>query len=772
MNNRINMQKNTIYYLFIFLITIGCAQNSAQELGEKVKKEIIDVRVDSVLQLMTLNEKIGQLNQYSVGAELTGPGSKDDWQSERIGRLKNGQVGSVLNLLGAEETRKMQEMVVNNSRLGIPLLFSYDVVHGYKTIFPIPLGESASWDLEAIQKSAAIAAAEASAAGLHWTFAPMVDISRDARWGRVMEGAGEDTYLGSEIAKARINGFQGNDLSDYSTIAACAKHFAAYGFVESGKDYNNVYVGKSMLLNTILPPFKAANDAGVVTFMNAFNDIDGIPSTANSYLLKDILKDEWGFKGFVVSDWNSIGEMINHGTAKDKSDATVKAINAGTDMDMEAVAYIENLESLVESGKVKEETINEAVSRILKVKFQLGLFDDPYSYSDVEREKATVMSDQNMEAARDVARKSVVLLKNESNVLPLSTNTKIAVIGPLVKDKDTPLGNWRGAVEAGTAISLWEGLSEVYDSKNLVYAEGCKLSVGPNNFFNEVEVEEKDRSGFTDAVNAARNAEVVIMTLGETAYMSGEARSRADIGLPGLQLELLKEIYKVNKNIVLVLMNGRPLTIPWEAENIPAILETWHLGSQAGRAITDVLTGKYNPSGKLPMTFPRSVGQLPMYYNHKSTGRPSADSGMVFYTHHYDVENTPLFPFGFGLSYSQFEYANLKLNKNSIGESETLEVTIEVTNTSNLAGEEVVQLYLQDVVASITRPVKELKKFNKVKIEPNETKEVVFNISKEDLAFYRADFSYGTEPGEFKVFVGGNSRDVLETKFMLTENQQ
>jgi len=753
------------------MILWGCVQNRSQYLEHSRGMDVVEYKVDSLLKLMTLKEKIGQLNQYAIGPELTGPGVKSNRDQKRKELLLNGGVGSVLNLLGAKETREIQKQVVENSRLGIPLLFSYDVVHGYKTMFPIPLGESASWDLKAMKLSASIAAKEAASAGLHWTFAPMVDISRDARWGRVMEGAGEDPYLGSQIAKARVLGFQGNNLGSPFTIAACAKHFAGYGFVEGGKDYNNVSIGKSTLLNSIIPPFKAAQEVGVATFMNAFNDIDGIPATSNSFLLQDLLKEKWGFDGFVVSDWNSIGELVNHGTVNNKIEAAEHALIAGTDMDMEADAYIENIQYLVESGKVNVTLIDESVRRVLRIKFRLGLFDDPYLYSDEEREKSTIFKKEHLAIARNIARKSIVLLKNEKGLLPLKSGKKIAIIGPLVKDKDTPLGNWRAAAESNSAVSFYEGLTVALEGKSQIsYAEGCKLSIGANNFFNEVIIEQNDKSGFDEAKRIAKSSEIVIMVLGETAYMSGEARSRAEIGLPGLQLELLKEIYKVNSNVILVLMNGRPLTIPWESENIPAIIETWHLGSEAGNAIADVIIGKYNPSGKLPMCFPRTVGQLPLYYNHKMTGRPSADPGFVFYAHYGDVDNTPLYPFGFGLSYSKFEYTNLRLSKRNISNNKSITVSIDVTNSSSLDGTEVVQLYIQDIVGSITRPVKELKAFKKVLIKSGETRRINFDISTKDLSFYRKDFSYGVELGKFNVFVGGNSRDVLTEEFELIQN--
>jgi beta-glucosidase len=753
-----------ILCIILIIVTISCFCDTAES-QKMALRDSKSKKIDSLLSIMTLKEKVGQLNQYSVGSELTGPGKKNSKDQIRHEQLKNGEVGSVLNLLGAKDTYEMQKFVVENSRLSIPLIFSFDVVHGYKTIFPIPLGESASWDLEAVEKSAQIAAREAASAGIQWTFAPMVDISQDARWGRVMEGAGEDPYLGSLIAKARIKGFQGENLNSEYTLAACAKHFAGYGFVESGKDYNTVNIGKHQLLNTILPPFKASVEAGAATFMNAFNDIDGIPSTGNEYLLRNVLKGDWKFDGVVVSDWNSIGEMINHGVVSDTREAAKLAITAGSDIDMEGNAYVNHLVDLVNKGEINEERINEAVRRVLLLKLKLGLFDDPYKYFDEERESKNLLNEQHLQVAEDVARKSIVLLKNEGALLPLKSK-KIAIIGPLAKDKDSPLGNWRGAATPNSAISLYEGLVNRLGHE-IEYAEGCKLSIGPNNFFEEVVVEKSDRSGFAKAIALAKKSDVVIMALGETAYMSGEGRSRADIGLPGLQLELLQEVYKVNKNVVLVLMNGRPLSIPWEDEHIPAIVETWHLGSMAGNAIADVLIGNYNPSGKLPMSFPRFVGQLPIYYNHKNTGRPSASPGQVFYTHHTDIQNDPLYPFGFGLSYSNFEYGAIQLSTDILQPDESIVAKISVSNKSEIDGEEVVQLYIQDVVGSITRSIKELKAFQKVFIKAGGVNEIVFKISSEDLKYYRKDLTYGIEPGTFNLFIGSNSRDLQSVKFEL-----
>lgn len=746
----------------------ACSIGSQQEQKSNELAEFKSTaRIDSIVSLMTLEEKIGQLNQYSIGTEATGPGEKDDTNQLRYEQLKSGQVGSVLNLLGAKNAREAQELVVQNSRLGIPLIFAYDVIHGYKTMFPIPLGESASWDLDLMEKTAAVAAKESAAAGLQWTFAPMIDVSRDPRWGRVMEGAGEDTYLGTQVAKARVKGLQGNDLADIYTIAACAKHFAGYGFSEGGRDYNNVYLGKHQLMNTIIPPFKAVSDAGVATFMNAFNDIDGVPSTANEFLLRDLLKGQWGFQGTVLSDWNSIGELVTHGVAHDEKEAALMALNAGSDIDMESLSYIENLQALAEEGTLDMPVLDEAVKRVLKLKSDLGLLDDPYKYFDEQRESETLLNEEHLTLAHEAARKSIVLLKNEGGLLPLKSKN-IAVIGPLAKDKDSPIGNWRAQASANSAVSLYEGLEAALPDVKLTYAEGCKLSVGKNSFAHEVEIEESDRSGFAKAISVARSADVVIMNLGEPGYMSGEAKSRSEIGIPGLQLELLKAVYKVNRNIVLVLMNGRPLTLAWEEENIPAIVEAWHLGSMAGHGIADVLTGNYNPSGKLTMTFPRSVGQIPTYYNHKMTGRPtSIPPELIFYSHNMDVDNSPLFPFGYGLSYSTFDYSEITLSQSEMKNGESIKANITVTNTSEKDGEEVVQLYIRDVVGSITRPVKELKGFEKVLIKAGESVDLSFTITEELLSFYRKDLSYGTEPGAFEVFIGTNSNETKMSEFTL-----
>lgn len=748
------------------LILVSLFSCSDTEQNNPIKSDI-EIKVDSVFSLMTLKEKIGQLNQYSVGEEMTGPNQDNEYSQKRYNQLINGDVGSVLNLLGAKNTRLLQEQVIKNTRLKIPLIFAYDVIHGYKTIFPIPLGESCSWDLDIIKATASVAAKEAAASGLHWTFAPMVDISRDARWGRVMEGAGEDPFLGSKIADARISGFQGNSISDSFTVAACAKHFAGYGFVESGKDYNIVNVGKNTLMNVILPPFKQANNSKVATFMNAFNDIDGIPASANDFILRDLLKGEWGFDGVVVSDWNSIGEMINHRTAENLYEAAEKALIAGCDIDMEASAYIDHLDSLIKSNPELTKHVDDAVKRVLKLKFELGLFDNPFKYCDEKVEKETVGAKEHFELAEKAALNSIVLLKNNKNILPIKENKKIAVIGPLANDKDTPLGNWRGKGEQNSAVSLLEGMKNVFKNHTINYTKGCELSIGNNNFFEELKINTTNKSGFQEAIQLARSSELIVMALGEPAYMSGEGRSRADIGLPGLQLELLKEIYAVNKNIVLVVMNGRPMTLTWENENIPAILETWHLGSRAGNAIAKVLAGEHNPSGKLTMSFPKHVGQLPIYYNHKNTGRPTSSPNQVFYSHYTDIDNEPLFPFGYGLSYTSFEYSNVTLSNDSLTKNTTIEASVDITNTGDFDGDEIVQMYIKDHFASVTLPNIELKGFRKIPLKKGETKTVSFVIDSDLLRFYDDSNNFTSEPGSFSVKIGNSSLTENAANFVL-----
>lgn len=744
----------TKLHLLILSFAILLLSGSCNEQGKNTPPEdkMTEKKIDALLRQMTLEEKVGQMNQYSGWVDTTGPNFGDKNIFEEI---KKGWVGSVLNITGTENVRMIQHMAVDCTRLHIPLIFGLDVIHGYRTIFPVPLAEACSWDLEAIEQGARIAATEASSAGINWTFAPMVDIARDPRWGRIMEGAGEDPYLGSLVAAARVKGFQGNDLSADNTIVACAKHYAAYGAAEGGRDYNTVDISERTLRDVYLRPFKAAAEAGCGTFMNSFNEIGGIPSTGNSHLLRDILKCEWNFRGFVVSDWGSVGEMINHGVAANKADAAALAATAGCDMDMESRCYREELVNLVRQGKVDMKYIDDAVRRILRIKFQLGLFDDPYRYCNPEREKNLILHPDHLKAAKEMAIKSMVLLRNEGNILPLKKSGQtIALIGPLAASKDDMIGGWSALGQGNDAVSLYEGLTaKLGNASRIVYARGCGIA-------------EENRTGFQEAINAVRKADVILLAMGESRHMSGEASSRACIDLPGVQEDLIKEIIKLGKPTVLVLFNGRPLVIPWIAEHVPAILEAWFPGIRGGEAIADILFGDAVPSGKLVTTFPHSIGQIPLYYNHKNTGRPySPDS---YYTSRYlDETNDPLFPFGYGLSYTTFAYSGLQLSDSVMTGNKPLTVTVTVTNTGNYDAEEVVQLYVRDMVGSVTRPVKELKGFKKVPIKKGESVKVSFTLTEADLRFYDINMNFVSEPGEFRVYAGGNSRDVLEGSFWL-----
>ena len=646
------------------------------------KEDRTEQRVDSVLRLMTLSEKIGQMNQVSSKEDPTGQLTECSNEEELI---RSGQVGSMLNVVGVERTRHLQEIAVNDTRLHIPLIFALDVVHGYKTISPVPLAESCSWDMDLIEKSARVAAEEATASGIQWTFAPMVDIARDPRWGRVMEGSGEDPYLGSAIAKARVRGFQGTDLSAYNTMAACAKHFVGYGAAEGGRDYNTVDISKQRLRELYLPPFSAAADAGVATFMNSFNEVMGVPATGSTYLVRDILKGEWNFPGVVVSDWGSVAELIPHGVAEDKCDAAQLAVTAGCDMDMEGYCYVSSLEKLVREGVVSESLIDDAVRRILRLKFDLGLFDDPYRYCDAEREKAEILSAEHRKVVREMACKSIVLLENREGILPLDNRCKnIGIVGPLADNPDDMLGSWCARGDGKDAIGILQGIKQaVGKGVRIRYAKGC-------------EIEGDDRSGFSEAVQVAENSDVVIVCVGENRFMSGEAASRTRLTLPGVQRELLKAIKETGKPIVLLLSNGRPLVLDWEKENIGTIVECWQLGSEAGNAIADVLFGKYNPSGKLTMSFPYNEGQIPVYYNAKSTGRPYVPN-VRYVTRYLDCPNVSLYSFGYGLSYTRFEYGELKLDKDTMFPGEKLRIDVSVANVGNYDGEETVQLYIRDV---------------------------------------------------------------------------
>ena len=721
------------------------------------KEDRTEQRVDSVLRLMTLSEKIGQMNQVSSKEDPTGQLTECSNEEELI---RSGQVGSMLNVVGVERTRHLQEIAVNDTRLHIPLIFALDVVHGYKTISPVPLAESCSWDMDLIEKSARVAAEEATASGIQWTFAPMVDIARDPRWGRVMEGSGEDPYLGSAIAKARVRGFQGTDLSAYNTMAACAKHFVGYGAAEGGRDYNTVDISKQRLRELYLPPFSAAADAGVATFMNSFNEVMGVPATGSTYLVRDILKGEWNFPGVVVSDWGSVAELIPYGVAEDKCDAAQLAVTAGCDMDMEGYCYVSSLEKLVREGVVSESLIDDAVRRILRLKFDLGLFDDPYRYCDAEREKAEILSAEHRKVVREMACKSIVLLENREGILPLDNRCKnIGIVGPLADNPDDMLGSWCARGDGKDAIGILQGIKQaVGKGVRIRYAKGC-------------EIEGDDRSGFSEAVQVAENSDVVIVCVGENRFMSGEAASRTRLTLPGVQRELLKAIKETGKPIVLLLSNGRPLVLDWEKENIGTIVECWQLGSEAGNAIADVLFGKYNPSGKLTMSFPYNEGQIPVYYNAKSTGRPYVPN-VRYVTRYLDCPNVSLYSFGYGLSYTRFEYGELKLDKDTMFPGEKLRIDVSVANVGNYDGEETVQLYIRDVCSKITRPEKELKGFKKVFLKKGERTDISFELSLADLEYVLADGSRESDPGLFEVFVGGNPDDVKKAEFILVQGDK
>lgn len=747
------MNKLQFFFRFCFLIfTIPMSFISIAQ------KKTIDQKVDSVLKLMTLDEKVGQMNQYNGDWSATGPITPD---GDKQNQIRKGMVGSMLNVTGVEHTTQLQEIAMQ-SRLKIPILFGQDIIHGYRTTFPVPLAEAASWDLNAIQLSARIAATEAAAAGVHWTFAPMVDIARDPRWGRVMEGAGEDPYLGSLIATARVKGFQGKGFGNTDALMACAKHFAAYGAAIGGRDYNSVDMSLNTLWNIYLPPFKAAAEAGAATFMNSFNTLNGIPATGSKYLQRDILKGQWKFKGFIVSDWNSIGEMIPHGFAKNNYQASLEAITAGNDMDMESRSYIQNLAQLVKDGKVKIQLIDDAVKRILKKKFEMGLFDDPFKFCNKEREQQQWNNKENLQAEKLMAEKSIVLLKNEKQLLPLNkTNLQgktIALIGPFIKGIRDNLGFWSYTWpdDSLRIISAWQGIkNKVGNNVNMLYAKGCNIN-------------DTSHAGFNEAIATAMKADVVIMNVGEAADMTGEAKSRSNIHLPGVQEELIKAIYATGKPLVVMINAGRPLIFNWTADHVPAIVYTWWLGTEAGDAIADVLFGDYNPSAKLPMSFPRAEGQIPIYYNHFNTGRPPKnDSDLNYVSAYIDLPNSPKFPFGYGLSYTTFLYSDIKLSTASFKPGQTLTATIVVTNSGKYDGTETVQLYTRQMVGSIVRPVKELKGFQQVFLKSGESKKITFKITDDDLKFYNNKLEYNYEPGDFKVFIGTNSDDVREASFTL-----
>ncbi|KAA6352381.1 beta-glucosidase [termite gut metagenome] len=743
------MKKLLLTTILLGVIFYSC--NSGSSWQSYSKDKAIEQKVDSVLALMTLDEKIAQTTQFTSNGEIiTGPASKSDVAKY----LREGTIGSVFNTVTVKNNKTIQDAAMQNSRLKIPVLIGFDVIHGFSTIFPMPLAEACSWDLELMRKTARIAAEEASSVGIHWTFAPMVDIARDARWGRVMEGSGEDACLGSLIAKARIKGFQGDDwqnLKENNTILACAKHFVAYGAAEAGRDYNVADISERTLYETYLPPFKAAKDAGVATYMAAFNEIAGIPCTGNKFLLTDLLHHDWQFGGFVVSDHTAVKELIAHGVAKGEKESVALAINSGIDMDMADGLYIGNLKKAVEDGLVSEKTIDNSVRRILEMKFLLGLFDDPYKYLDEEREKSTLMKPEFLEIAKEAVRKSVVLLKNDNSYFPIDKNKAqtVALIGPMIKNRNSLNGEWAGRGRRNESVSLFDGLVEKYKDSEVkfVYAAGCDLTTD-------------SKAGFAQALSVARQADIVLVAMGEDFNLSGEAASRTDIKLPGVQQELLKEIKKYKK-IGLVLFNGRPLDLSWEAANVDAIIEAWYPGTMAGHGVADIIAGDCNPSAKLAISFPRNIGQVPIYYNHKNTGRPvdPANPKADYRSFYLDADNSPLYPFGYGLSYTSFTISNIKLDKNSLSKGNKITITANISNIGNFDGEEIAQLYIRDITASVTRPVKELKGFKKVSLKQGETKQITFVISDKDLAFYDVNMKYITEPGSFKLWVAASAAD-------------
>ena len=730
-----------------FLLLTGCESTPGS----------LDTRerfVTSLIEKMTLEEKIGQMTLFTSGWDVTGPVLNENYKRE----ILDGRCGNLFNAHTVAYNRELQRMAVEDTRLGIPLLFGYDVIHGYKTIFPIPLAEACSWDLALIGKSARLAAKEAAAAGLNWTFAPMVDLTRDPRWGRVAEGAGEDAWLASLIAASRTKGFQGDSLADPYTLAACVKHFAAYGTPEGGRDYATVDVSERTLRDYYLKPYQAAVEAGVATLMTSFNEINGIPATANSFILNDLLRNEWGFQGMVVSDYTSINEMVLHGYSTDLKQAGEQAVLAGMDMDMQGSVFLDHLKKSVEEGRVPESSINEAVRRILNLKYDLGLFEDPYRYLDEAREKEVILSPEMTGHALEMARKSIVLLKNEPinghSLLPISPEIrKIALIGPLADNRIDMLGSWHASGDETEVVTLLEGLKKAVPLASVSFAEGCDL-------------ERTNSPGLEKALKLVMESELVVMALGENYQQNGEAASRSDIGLPGGQQELLERVVATGKPVVVVLMAGRPLTITWMAEHVPAIVNAWHLGTRAGDAIADVLTGRENPSGKLVISFPRNTGQIPVYYNMKNSGRPF-DASNKYTSKYLDVPNEPLYPFGFGLSYTDFTYTDLKISPEQIKAKDSLYISLQVSNTGVMAGEEVVQLYIRDVTGSVTRPVKELKGFKKIMLQPGESRQVTFAITSDDLKFYTADMTYAAEPGLFTVMVGTSSEVYLEGQFLL-----
>lgn len=753
--------------LIVAIFFIGC--NTPRKASVEPQ---MDAFVSNLMKEMTLEEKIGQLNLLTPGGGVATGAVVSKGVEEKI---VNGQVGGLFGVIGYNKIRQAQELAVTKSRLKIPLLFGSDVIHGYKTTFPIPLALACSWDMQMIQQSARIAATEATADGLNWAFSPMVDIARDPRWGRIAEGAGEDPYLGSQVAKAMVTGYQNNDLSKENTLMACVKHFALYGAADGGRDYNTVDMSKVKMYNDYLPPYKAAVDAGTGSVMSSFNTIDNIPATGNKWLLTDLLRNQWGFNGFVVSDYTSLNEMIDHGMG-DLQQVSALALKAGLDMDMVGEGFLTTLKKSLQEGKVTQKQIDDACRRILEAKYRLGLFDDPYRYCNEERAKKEVLSEDKKKAAREFAAHSFVLLKNDKQVLPLKKSGTIALIGPLANDKSNMLGTWAVSGNSSLSVPVMDGMKSMGGSGvNILYAKGANISDDTsfakkvNVFGTRIDIDKRSpKEMIEEAVGIANQSDIIVAVVGEASEMSGESANRTHINIPVSQVKLLKELKKTGKPLVLIIMAGRPLTLNWENKNADAILYTWHGGQEIGNAVADVLFGSYNPSGKLVNSFPRNVGQVPVYYNHLNTGRPNpGDKFEKFRSNYLDVENSPLFPFGYGMSYTKFSYGDIQLSSASLNQKGRITATVTVTNTGNYDGEEVVQLYIRDMVGSIARPVKELKGFQKIMLKKGESRSINFTITAEDLKFYNHDLNYSAEPGDFKLFIGGNSRDVKETDFKL-----
>jgi beta-glucosidase len=752
---------------WLFAIAVMTAVNvSAQDTKMKTF-------VDGLMKKMTLDEKIGQLNLPGAGDIVTGGQAGED-NSQLAKKIKEGKVGGLFNIKTVGKIKYVQQIAMEQSRLKIPLIFGMDVIHGYESVFPIPLGLSCSWDMKLIENSARIAAIEASADGINWTFSPMVDICRDPRWGRISEGNGEDPFLGAQIAKAMVKGYQGNDLKANNTIMSCVKHYALYGAGEAGRDYNTVDMSRQTMYNAYFPPFKAAADAGVGSFMASFNEIEGVPATANKWLLTDVLRKQWGFKGFVVTDYTGINEMIDHGIG-DLQTVSARALNAGIDMDMVGEGILTTIKKSLSEGKTTMAQIDAACRRILEAKYKLGLFDDPYRYCDENRAKTEVFNAANRKAARETAAQSFVLLKNQGNILPLKKSGTVALVGPLADNPENMPGTWSVAARFKDAISVLKGLKDVVGDKvKILHARGSNLDA--DSLFEEragmfgKSLHRDSRSAevmIKEAVDIANQSDVVVAAIGESAEMSGEASSRSNIEIPEVQKDLLKALLKTGKPVVLVLFTGRPLAIKWESENVPAILNVWFGGSEAGHAIADVLFGDVNPSGKLTTTWPQNVGQVPLYYNHKMTGRPLPEGQWFqkFRSNYLDVSNDPVYPFGYGIGYSNFSYSNIEVNATSIkGANQILAATVTVTNTGKYDGKEVVQLYIRDVMGSSTRPVKELKGFQKIELKAGESKRVSFDITVEDLKYYNYDLKYDWEPGDFEIMIGPDSKNVKKVK--------